>query len=274
MENVILCNGSYAENPYLPEGENIRLFSVEELCCYLYKNAFLIQEEFFSEPLLRWIGDELRLPEWAEKLRLFKGKDGSVLHSIDFLFRVTGYYGEEEISHVRGVLKESNHLSVMERRKIRADMYCKKQRYAMAAAEYEYLLKETEEEQIKFRAKLYHNLGVCQAGLFLYDKAAESFGQAFQIYPNTESYVQLLTALKLGSSPEEYLTYLSAHPESYEDSLEVESRITRVEESWEKMPFQNMLQEMTEEGNTAYYETVKKLLNQAKQDYINMVDKR
>ena len=35
MENVILCNGRYAQNPYLLEEENLRIYSVEELCYFL-----------------------------------------------------------------------------------------------------------------------------------------------------------------------------------------------------------------------------------------------
>ena len=98
--------------------------------------------------------------------------------------------------------------------------------------------------------------------------------QAFHIYPNTESYVQFLTALKLGNSQEKYLTYLSEHPESYEDSLEVESRLTRMDQQWEKMSFNDMLQDKMDDNNTTYYNVIKQLLKQAKEDYIKMVDKR
>lgn len=274
MENVILCNGRYARNPYYVEEENLRIYSVEELCYFLYKNAFLIQEDFFSEELLNWMEKELELEEWAKQLRSLKGKEEEVLRSMEFLFRASGYYGEEEAGHVRSILKDSNHLSVFERKKIRADAHYKKQRYLKAAAEYEQLLKETSEDQVKFRAKLYHNLGVCAAGMFFYEKAADYFLQAFHVYPNTESYVQFLAALKLGSSQEEYLSYLSEHPESYEDSLEVESRLTHIDEQWEKMPFNEMLQNRMDDNNATYYNVIKDLLRQAKDDYSRMIDKR
>ena len=274
MDNVILCNGKYAANPFFIEEDNLHIYSVEELCYYLYKNAFLIQEDFFSEELLEWMDKELGLAEWVGQLKLLKGKEEELLCSMEYLFLRTGYYGEADVKHVRGVLKDNNHLSVAERKKLRADAYCKKQRYAKASAEYEQLLKETEAEQVRFRAKLYHNLGVCSAGMFLYEKAAECFEQAFHEYPNTESYVQFLMAKKLGCSREEYLSYLADHPESYEDSLEVESRLTRVEQAWEKTPFNEMLQDMMEEERATYYSTIKKLVAQAKADYIKMVDKR
>lgn len=274
MDNVILCNGKYAANPYYLVEDNLHIYSVEELCYYLYKNAFLIQEDFFTEELLNWMDKELGLAEWVTQLKLLKGKEEELLRSMEYLFRMTGYYDGEDVQHVRGVLKDSNHLSVTERKKVRADAYCKKQRYAKAAAEYEQLLKETDADQVKFRAKLYHNLGVCAAGMFLYKNAEEYFEQAFHEYPNTESYVQFLSAKKLSSSQEEYLSYLADHPESYEDSLEVESRLMRVDQAWEKMPFNEMLQDMMNEERATYYNTIKKLVSQAKADYIKMVDKR
>ena len=43
MENVILCNGRYAVNPHFLIEENLRLYSVEELCYFLhYSSLFLI----------------------------------------------------------------------------------------------------------------------------------------------------------------------------------------------------------------------------------------
>lgn len=273
MENVILCNGRYAQTPYLLEEENLNIYSIEELCYFLYKNAFLIQDDFFSDALLQWISEELLLEEWSKQLRILRDKE-EILRCMEFLFQASGFYGEEEVKHVRSILKDSNHLSVIERKKIRADAHYKKQRYLKAAAEYEQLLKETAEDQVKFRAKLNHNLGVCAAAMFFYDKAADYFLQAFHLYPNTESYVQFLGSLKLSSSQEDYLSYLSEHPESYEDSLEVESRLTHIEQQWEKTSFGEMLQNRMDDENMTYYNVIRQLLKQAKDDYIKMVDKR
>lgn len=274
MENVILCNGNYALHPYYLEQDDLHLYSVEELCYYLYKNAFLIGEDFFKDELFDWMSQELGLVEWVQQLRIMRQKDPDILRTMEVLFRLTGYCDNEEIAHVRSVFRESHDLSLTERRKLRADAYCEKKQYAMAMAEYEQLLRETDETQIKFRAKLYHNLGVCLAGLFRYEAAAERFQRAFEVYPNTESYVQFLTALKLGNSREKYLTYLSEHPESYEDSLEVESRLTRAEREWKERSFDDTLQNLMDHNGTSYYETLKQLLKQAKADYTGMVNKR
>lgn len=273
MSMVILCSGAYAKTPYYLVEDDLHIFSIEELCYYLYKNAFLIEDAFFSDSLVTWIREELGLPAIADTLLQYRKEENLLLRSIEYLFLVTGYYGQAECERVKKVLHEGSQLSVYERRKIRADAYCRRQKYALALAEYEELLKTTDSEQVKLRAKLYHNMGVCHAGMFFYDQAAEAFGQAFHTYPNTESYVQLLTALKLGSSQTEYLSYLAEHPESYEDSLEVESRLKQAEEEWEKAAFQDVVDGITNEENISYYEAVKQLLKQAKEEYTSMVNK-
>ena len=48
----------------------------------------------------------------------------------------------------------------------------------------------------------------------------------------------------------------------------------RVEQAWEKMPFNEMLQDMMDDEQATYYNMIKKLVVQAKADYIKMVDKR
>ena len=186
MSTVILCNGNYAKTPYYLPAEEIRFFSIEEVCYYLYKNAFFLPDDFFSDALLVWIREELNLPTFADDLIQLRKKEETVLNSIEYLFFATGYYGESEFEKVKKVIQEGGRLSVEERRKMRADAYCKKQKYKLALGEYEELLKLIGEEDVKFKAKLYHNIGVCHAGMLLYDQATEAFNKAFDVNPHTE----------------------------------------------------------------------------------------
>lgn len=273
MSTVILCNGNYAETPYFIAQEELRLYSVEELCYYLYKNAFLLQDDFFDDSLITWMEEELGLAEWAGTLKEYRQGEDALLRSIEFLFLSTGYFTQNDCEKIRKILQDGSRLSVEERRKLRADAYCKRRRYVMAIEEYEELLKNCKEDQEKFKAKLYHNMGVCLAGMFVYDQAAKAFEKAFRAYPNTESYVQMLTAYKLGSSQTDYLSYLADHPESYEDSLEVEARLKQVKEDWEKTEFTDVVDRIMDEEQLTCYAAVGHLLKQTKEEYTNMVSK-
>lgn len=273
METAILCNGQYAKTPYCVTCDGARLYSVEELCYYLYKNAFLMQEEFFTEELIQWLATECKLEEWSQTLTQMRMEGAQLTDMLIFLFQNTGFYDEKEIEAVKKVLNGSSHLSIYEKKKIRADAYFKRGRIAMAALQYEELLKETEFANEKFRARLYHNLGVCDALLFQYKKAAEEFKRAYRTYPNTESYVQFLAALKLGSTKEEYLAYLSDHKESYEDSLEVERRMSQIEAELSSRDLDAYLNQIADEQETSYYETIIELTRQVKDEYLNMIYK-
>ena len=273
MSTVILCNGNYAKTPYCLAADDIRLFSVEEVCFYIYKNAFFLQEDFFCDALIDWIKNELGLPSYANELLLLRGKEDTLLKSVAYLFSATGYYGDEEYEKVRAVIHQGSSLSVEERRKMRADVYCKKQKYKLALGEYEELLELVPEDDVKFLAKLHHNMGVCHAGLFVYDCAAREFKKAFEAYPNTESYVQFLTALKLSSTQAEYLAYLSDHPESYQDSLEVESRLQSAKLLWDNTQKEDRVARITEEEGISSYEAVGEVLKQLKEEYMSMINK-
>lgn len=273
MSAVILCNGNYAKTPYCLPADDIRLFSVEEVCFYIYKNAFFLQEDFFCDALIEWIRTELGLPVFANELTMLQAKEDAFLRSVEYLFLATGYYDGEEFEKVKSVICEGSSLSVEERRKMRADVYCKKQKYKLALAEYEELLELVPDEEIKFTAKLHHNMGVCHAGLFLFERAAQEFKKAFDIYPNTESYVQFLTALKLGSTQTEYLAYLADHPESYQDSLEVENRLESAKSIWDSAPREDRIARISEEEDISSYEAVSQLLGKLKEEYMSMMNK-
>ena len=273
MSMVILCNGTYAKTPYCLTVDEVRFFSVEEVCFYIYKNAFFLQEDFFCDALLDWMRTELKLASFADALLLLREKEDTMLKSIEYLFLQTGYYGEEELEKVKNIMREGSSLSVEERRKMRADVYCKKRRYKLALSEYTELLKMTPQDNVKFIAKLHHNSGVCYAGMFLYKRASEEFKRAFDTYPNTESYVQFLTALKLTCSQTEYLAYLAQHPESYQDSLEVEGRLQSAGQRFENAVCVNRIDRIMEEEGISGYDAVKQMLTQIKEEYTSMVSK-
>ena len=104
MSTVILCSGNYAKTPYYIAEEDLHLYSVEELCYYLYKNAFMLQEDFFGDALLSWISQELGLSQWADALKEHRGKEDVLFHSIEYLFLMTGYFGRDECEKVHRIL--------------------------------------------------------------------------------------------------------------------------------------------------------------------------
>ena len=62
----IVCEGKVAEHPYVMPYTGRKVYSLEELCCYLYENIYSINREFFQASLADWLREE-RL--WRKRLR-------------------------------------------------------------------------------------------------------------------------------------------------------------------------------------------------------------
>ena len=69
MSGYILCQVRKAEKPFFIENISTNIYSIEELCYYLYHNLYLIDQTIMNEGLCSWIQEELELPKLAAKLR-------------------------------------------------------------------------------------------------------------------------------------------------------------------------------------------------------------
>ncbi len=275
MSNVILCYGKYAKNPYYIAEECQNIYSIEELSYYLYRSTYLLDDSFITANLVTWIKNELELPDIADEISKFVGKKYALEKTVSLFIEKVGYYSIEEWQSMIQFIQENDHLTIQEKRKIRADALYHNKKYSMAADEYRILLRETDESQVKLIAKIYHNLGVCTAHQFLFERAAQCFLDAYKTYANTQSYVQFLAAMKMGKTRQEYLTYLAEHPESYEDSLEVESTMERLEQEWKDGHGEAYFVKLAEEKekSTRYYDEIERLAESAKERFRDMVFK-
>ena len=52
MSGYILCQTKKAQHPYFIENISMNIYSIEELCYYLYHNLYLADHTVFNEELL------------------------------------------------------------------------------------------------------------------------------------------------------------------------------------------------------------------------------
>ena len=69
MSGYILCQVKKAEKPFYIENISTNIYSIEELCYYLYNNLYLVDRSLISNKLCTWLDEELKLPKLAAKLR-------------------------------------------------------------------------------------------------------------------------------------------------------------------------------------------------------------
>jgi len=269
MGNVILCAGALVKNSYYVKEACIRLFSAEELCYYVYHYAYLLTDDFVSDKLVRWVREELKLEKTADKIESIRDKKNALENLVRILNNEIGYYSEEEWKGLIAEIENSSSMSYEERRKVRADGLLSGGKFSQALEEYENIIREEKIDDDRMRAGIYHNMGVCSAKLFLFERAAHYLEEAYNAYANTESYHEMLCAMKMYMEPTEYLNYLSEHKESYEDSLEVERKFEILKLSWGEQAAYKYFRELErqKEDGGSYYESVDRLVDDVKETY-------
>ena len=67
MGRYLLC-GKEAELPFEIEELDLRIYTIEELCYYIYNNLMLIGDDFIGDRLIDFIRNGLSMPEIADKI--------------------------------------------------------------------------------------------------------------------------------------------------------------------------------------------------------------
>ena len=273
MTNVILCQGAYSKTPYYLKDDCRNVYCIEELCYYLYHNAYLLDDSFVCDELGEWVEKSLMLEKTGKEIKRLCGRYGALSKLIQLLKNDIGFYSDKEWDVLLGNINENIDMSIEQRRKIRADGFLATKKYGLAMDEYEHILQTANIKEVTLRAKVFHNMGVCAANLFMFEKAAGYFERAYDTYANTESYVSMLASMKMYMRSEDYLSYLSSHKESYEDSLEVERKFDRLSDNWQHDPTYLFIKEMEDKKNrgSEFYKEMDALTEEVKSEYRDQV---
>ncbi len=275
MGRILLCLGKYAKIPYFMKRAYVNVYSAEELCYCLMKNAYFADEEIMDDRLPDWLEEECGLPELAGQLRQKKDAGAAVSECAGMILDYVGYGERGEIEEAKKGLEKETGLSVYEKRKARADYLAENKKYALALKAYESLLGELPEGEKGLQAKILHNQGVVYAGLFQFRNAAGSFLQAFECTGGESSYISYLAAARMYMDETEYANFTSGREQGYEHSLKVEKRLEEALEAFETTEESRMLFTLKvckEEGNSvSYYEEIERITDELKEQYRQML---
>lgn len=277
---IRLACGHRAEIPYLFEKMMVKVYSPEELCYCILLDAYLLDETFASVQLAEWLGTQCGLEELEKLLKqAIKSKTG-VDEYAKIILEYIGFYSPEIIEETCLVIRDNASLSFYEKNKARADYYLMSGRIILALSAYNELLESIPEREKKVRSAIWHNCGYAYAKLFRYSEAAKAFYYSYKTLQSEDTLKQFLTALRLSKSDEEYLEYISGHPEFFEMSQKVERSINKAAGTFEGTDEYRMLAAMKvlredgigySEQKTPYYEQLEELTDNMKNSYREMV---
>ena len=246
MSTMILCRDKLAVNPLYISCSDVRLYSNEELCYYIYNNIYIITNDFISDELIHFLRYETKDMALADRVEQMKKSDAGLAAILVTILKSVDYYSISQIDKISEILSTLDSQNVYERLRSRADTYLDRKRY--------------------FKARIYHNTGVAYAGMFMYDKAAESFKLAYETGQYSESYDAYLAAKYFDERNKELIVEdvsdrelaVRKHIESVMDNARYQEEYRKLEE----------LVKRKEHGDVAYYhKAVKDILSGWKDEY-------
>ncbi|MBQ5951181.1 MAG: hypothetical protein IJL66_03405 [Lachnospiraceae bacterium] len=192
-----LCSGPLAKTPFALEEGAVHVFSAEELCYYIDRNVLLIEQDFFSDALLQFVRDDLRMPELAEKVRRSRETDTIDQQMLLFLSEV-GYHTEKELEEFLKATERKKLANPWETQKNKADYMVDRGHYESALRIYDALIEHADRHRIPAEglADLYRNRGVCLCRSFCFAEAADSLERAFAMTGDQE-ILKMLYGLKM-----------------------------------------------------------------------------
>ncbi len=223
MSAYILCQNALANQPYFIENIQMNIYSLEELCYYLYHNIYLADETLINDNLFSWISNELRLPVLASRLKQNAGKFSGIEDFVYPIFKEINYLTYDELKAFGAVLTQYDTEPAVLTRKKKADAFMANGMVVKAISLYENLLakeeplpekdKERQEAQ-QLKGTICYNLGCAYSYLFQMEKAAEYFYQAAQISGKDEDMAAYLLAFRCTCTARDFEAHLVRLPVS------------------------------------------------------------
>ena len=273
MSSLILCNTVKAENPFYFELTGTNIYTIEELCYYIYNNIYIITEEIFDDDLVFWLREELEMAELSEKISDMLLHKNSLKDIVVTIFCSADYYIEKEIKALIEIMDSLEGMPILLRRKMKADNYMKYKNFSLALKEYESILKSPKINELdsKDHGNIIHNLGIVRMNVSSFSAAAECFKDAYAKNDNKESLIHYLCALKLDKRDEEYEDALLNYNVKNDTIIDIEERFLRLGREAKSSPKYIMVDRLINlkhEGRVnEYYEAIDKMIGDWKLDY-------
>lgn len=271
MNNVCLCTGNYAKNPFYLKFSDISLYSIEELCYYFMERVHLLDDSVVSAELVNWIRHECGLTELADELEGYVRKHVSVAAFVSTVFERTGMYDSSTIRQVDRILKEQSSLTTIERYKKRAEYLYQQGRFRQALSIYRELVEYIPSRDSAGRALLYYNMASVYAMDFAYKQAADLYYEAYLLHPDRQTRYAYILANKKALTDYAYGAFKRENPNWEEDFLKVEQLCAQADERWLVSRERQLVTELArlrEEGQLeAYSQQSQGLIRQLKKDY-------
>lgn len=266
MSEYILCQTKRAATPYYIENISLNIYSIEELCYYLYNNLYLIDDTIMNEGLCSWIETELQLPNLALKLRRYIGRSAGLEDFLYPVFKEINYLTYDELKDLNNRLSLMREEPEAQRRKAKSDSMIENGMYVNAIRDYQKLCSEIEEQNRRsveagtgpgkdaaLLPGLYHNLGCAYAHLFQMENALEGFYKAWDLDRKENRLITYLLAFREVRTPLEYESRLSELSVNSTVRMEIKEKLEQFSRKPQREVYSQHVDEIIREITSEYH---------------------
>lgn len=223
---VIAGKGKVADKPYEMPYTGQRVYSIEELCYYIYNNIYSINEDFFQPTLPVWLTEELDMSVLSVKLSYMIEEEHGIKDLVAAVLCSCDYYREEEVRRIIDILDEIENLPMYMKKKIKADNYLRAGRYGRSLREYRKLLHGS--YAVNFTPEEYgdimHNQGIAHFYTSSFEEAMEDFKEAYVRNHKEDSLQHYLWILLMQGKTSEFESEAVSYDVSPEETEAIRRR--------------------------------------------------
>ncbi len=258
--SYILCRTKPADTPFYIENISTNIYSIEELCFYLYNNLYLVDETILNGKLCDWLQNVLGLTALSKKVRSLLEQKAPVGQILMPIFKEIYYLSHEEMRIFNAKLEQYGAQPERIRMKMKADYLYGNEKYRNALNIYKASLKLPEDDETgsQFKGSVYYNMGCAYARLFEFSEARECFKTAYEFLHTNRVLTGYLTAVCLADGEDQMMKTAESLGVDQDTVLQIWSQLEDARESFEESAiaarFQKLKDRM-ENGDRRGYET-------------------
>ncbi len=271
MSGNIIYSTKRTKNPYYVEELGLSIYTLEELCYFIYHYLEFLDDDFVSAKLVDFIENSMGFKALAAKIIRWV-KSGSDFGQIMLMIEQDVHYlSVSEMNDLKARLDWRRSAKPVERLAKKADTLVVLKKYRRAITIYDEILEKERilKYTVRIKAKVLHNRGVAYARLFMFGEAAASLELAYSILNSIDilKEIYLLQYLDIKSVGEPVCLDEVSEEVRKEWDVEIERYIKDAEKDNEYKTVIEAANQDSYKKTSFFYD----MIRQWKNEYRNMV---